>query len=198
MSANSKTKLQTIDAVLMHDKAPKWRQLEAVNPSEWFCIYTKPKRERQALEYVESRLGFEVFFPCITRTKTIRRVQYNVSEPLFPRYFFCKFEMNSAYRAVRYAHDVLDVVSFGGVPAIVANKLIEQLKAWCAEGPEAVRPSTSLVPGDRVTVLEGPMKGLEAVILEDTTESERVTILLGILGCGARVSVDRFDLKKTA
>lgn len=165
---------------------------------DWYCIYTKPKREQRALEHVATRLGYEVYFPKIVRKKTIRRVRRERVEPLFPRYFFCRFELTLGYRAIRYTHEVLDIVSFGGSPAIVDGDLIEQMKSVEAAFKDNHGASFSFSPGDRVSVVEGPMRGLEATILEDKNESERVAILLWILGCGARVTVDRCDLMKIA
>ena len=165
---------------------------------DWYCIYTKPKREQRAIEQVGALLGYEVYFPKITRKRTIQRVRREVSSPLFPRYFFCRFEIGIGYRAVRYAHDVLDIVSFGGVPMSVANDLIEQLKTWEASERAAVQVGFAFTPGERVSVLGGPMRGVEATILEDKNEDERVAILLWILGCGARLNVDRCDLIKIA
>jgi transcription antitermination factor NusG len=51
-----------------------------------------------------------------------------------------------------------------------------------------------LAPGDRVEITDGPMQGLQAVILHETNDSDRVAVLLSILECGARLMISRSQL----
>jgi transcriptional antiterminator RfaH len=178
------------------EMAAAWSQpMNAAYPLNWYCVHTKPQREKQAVEQLSSLLGFEVYFPRIRLQKTIRRVRRQVTEPLFPRYLFCRFDLASNYRAVRYAHDVVNLVSFGEEPAVVANQLIDDLKSWANEESLVTgKPLFSL--GDRVQIAAGPMQGLYAVILEARSDSERVALLLSILGSDARLTIDRCQLAK--
>jgi transcriptional antiterminator RfaH len=163
----------------------------------WFCVHTRPQREKQVVEQLSTLFGVEVYFPRLRLQKTIRRVRRQVTEPLFPRYLFCRFELASNYRAVRYAHDVIDLVSFGPQPAVVSEQLISDLKSWVGED-SLVTAVPMFSCGDRVQIVDGPMQGLQAVILEGRSDSERVAVLLSILGCEARLSIDRRQLAKTA
>src|SRR5882757_3973092 len=91
-------------------------------PMNWYCIHTKPKREHHAVAQLSTQPGLELFFPKLRRPKTIRRVRREVTEPVFPGYIFCRFDLLTRYRAVRYAHDVLDILSFGPQPAVVDDR----------------------------------------------------------------------------
>jgi transcriptional antiterminator RfaH len=167
----------------------------AVLPLNWYCVHTKPQREKQAMEQLSALLGFEVYFPRIRLQKTIRRVRRQVTEPLFPRYLFCRFDISSHYRAVRYAHDVVNLVSFGDEPAVVADQLIDDLKSWA--GVDRFFTATpTFSSGEHVQIAFGPMQGLQAVILEARNDSERVAVLLSILGCEARLTIDRGQLAR--
>jgi len=166
-------------------------------PMNWYCVHTKPQREKHAVEQLGNQLGFEVFCPDLRITKTIRRVKRLVIEPLFPRYLFCRFDLGLNFRAVRYAHDVVNLVSFGAQPVVVADQLIQDLKFWVSkEGTLKTQPFLS--SGDRVQIIDGPMQGLQAVILEGRSDCERVAVLLSILGNEARLMIDRDLLAKTA
>lgn len=161
----------------------------------WYCILTKPQREKQVAEQLGAFLGFEVYFPQIQLQRRIRRVRRLVTEPLFPRYLFCRFDLACNYRAVRYAHDVVDLVSFGPQPAVVDDLLIDDLKSWANKDRfSAARSAFS--SGERVQISSGPMQGLQAVILEEYSDNERVAVLLSILGCDARLTIDRSQLAK--
>lgn len=160
----------------------------------WYCIHTRPVKENQSAMYLQAMLGLETYFPRLKRQKTIRRVRRIVTRPLFPRYLFCRFDLGEYYRAVRYAPDVIDVVSFGERPAIVGDGLIEELKSWAGEAVDIITLQPCLAPGDRVEITDGPMQGLQAVILHETNDSDRVAVLLSILECGARLMINRSQL----
>ncbi|MFT3868881.1 MAG: transcription termination/antitermination NusG family protein [Nibricoccus sp.] len=161
----------------------------------WYCIHTRPQREQFVAEQLSTFLGLEVYFPTIRLHKTIRRVRREVVEPLFPRYLFCRCDLTTDYRAVRYARDVIDLVSFGAQPARVDEQLIAQIKAW-AESNALPSPASAFSAGEQVEITFGPMQGLHAVILDAHNDRERVAVLLSILGCDARLTIDRSLLAK--
>lgn len=162
----------------------------------WYCIHTKPLKETLSQRYLEETLGLETYFPKLRETKRIRRVRREVTSPLFPRYLFCRFDAAQAYRAVKYAPDVLGIVSFGGTPTIVADALIQEIRNWAGEALDVVTVRPGLQPGDHVEIVAGPMRGLRAVILHGMRDSERVAVLLTALNFDARAIIDRSDLAR--
>ena len=162
----------------------------------WYCIHTRPVKENQSAMYLQAMLGLETYFPRLKRQKTIRRVRRIVTRPLFPRYLFCRFDPSLRYRAVRYAPDVIEVVRFGEHPAVVDDGIIEALKNWAGDALDVITIQPDLRPGDLVEITDGPMRGLQAVILNSKNDCERVTVLLSILECGARMMIDRSQLAR--
>ena len=162
----------------------------------WYCVHTRPLKEERVVGHLQEMLGLETYFPRLRRHKTIRRVRRIVTGPLFPRYLFCNFDMALHYRAVRYAPEVIDVVSFGGAPAIVDDSLVDELRSWAGEGVDVITLQPSLRPGDHVEITDGPMRGLQAVILHGRDDRERVTVLLSILECQAQMMISRTQLAR--
>jgi len=158
---------------------------------DWYCVHTKPKKEAAAEIYFREQLGFEVYYPRLKRRKTIRRVKRWVVSPLFPRYIFCRLELAEHYRTVRFAHEVIDVVSFGGRPAVVAQAVIDQLKNWASETVDVLTIHPNPKPGDTVEITDGAFQGLNAVVERDMNDQQRVTLLLTTLAYQARVVVNR-------
>ena len=162
----------------------------------WFCIHTKPRKEHQVITYLNERLGVETFFPKCKHHKTIRRVRRSVTSPLFPRYLFGRFDTTNHYRSIRYAPEVIDVVSIGSEPAIVGDALIQELKDWAgANGNLTIRP-TDLISGNKVMITDGPMRGLTAVIMKAKNDNERVEVLLSILAHGTKMLINRTQLAR--
>jgi transcriptional antiterminator RfaH len=162
---------------------------------QWYCVHTRPKKEEHVVDYCRNMLGLETYYPRLRQYKTIRRVRRQVASPLFPRYFFCRFDAAASYRQVRYAPESLDVVHSGARPAVVSQGLIDEIKMWAGQGSEILTLEPSLRTGDRVEIIDGPMRGLPAVILRATDDRERVAILLSILECGAQMSISRHELR---
>jgi len=162
----------------------------------WYCVHTRPLKEQQVATHFHQMLGLELYFPRLRRQKTIRRIRRVVTSPLFPRYLFCRFDPLLRYRAVRYAPDVIEVVRFGEYPAVVGDGIIETLKDWAGESVDIITLQPDLSPGDQVEITDGPMRGLHAVILNSRNDRERVTVLLSILECGARMLIGRSQLAR--
>ena len=162
----------------------------------WFCVQTKPLKESQVVVHFHETLGLETYFPLLRRNKTIRRVRRVVTSPLFPRYLFCRFDPLTRFRAVRYAPEVIGVVNFGGLPATVDDAIIDELKGWAGEAVDVITIQPDLRPGDLVEVTEGPMRGLQAVIMNERSDRDRVAVLLSILECGAHMNISREHLRR--
>jgi transcription antitermination factor NusG len=90
----------------------------------------------------------------------------------------------------------MEVVRFGEDPAVVADGIIESLKNWAGESVDIITLQPDLGPGEAVEITDGPMRGLQAVILNSRNDSDRVTVLLSILECGAKMMICRSQLAR--
>jgi transcription antitermination factor NusG len=86
---------------------------------------------------------------------------------------------------------VINVVSSGENPVVVSDAIIGELKGWAGETVDIITIHPSLRPGDRVEIIDGPMRGLEAVILHERSDHDRVAVLLSMLDCGAKLMISR-------
>jgi transcription antitermination factor NusG len=161
----------------------------------WYCVHTKPKRESIVAEYCRTNLGLETYYPRLRQQKTIRRVRRVVTSPLFPRYFFCRFDPGVSYRAVRYAPDTIEVVQSGGEPTAVPESILAELQRWAGEGVDIFTIKRPLQPGDQVEIVDGPLQGLHAVVTHNAEDRDRVAVLLSLLQCSAPTTISRSNLR---
>jgi transcriptional antiterminator RfaH len=164
------------------------------NATRWLCVHTRPRKEASAEQYCREVLGFKTYYPRMKHLKTIRRVKRWIVGPLFPRYFFCRLNLAQNFRAVQYAPQVIGVVSFGGQPTPVDDAIIDQLQQWAGEAVDIVTVRPGFHPGDLVEIADGPLRGLQAVVLQEMSDRDRVAVLLSTLGCQARLIVSRSQL----
>ena len=180
------------DAARPRDIASQSDPLPSV--TRWLCVHTRPRRESAAEQYCHEALGLDTYYPKLKRLKTLRRVKRWVVGPLFPRYFFCRLNLAQSFRAVQYAPQVVGVVSFGGRPSLVDDAIIDHLKQWAGEAVDVVTVRPGFQPGDLVEIADGPLRGLQAVVLQEMSDHDRVAVLLSTLGCQARLIVSRSQL----
>lgn len=147
----------------------------------WHCLRARPRQEHQAADRLRARYGIEVYGPRIRYRKVTRRGTVWFVEALFPGYLFARFDAAADLRRIQYASGVTGVVRFGGRPAVVPDETIAGLRAAMSDGETRVFVEP-FRPGDRAEVVEGPFRGLEAVIVQVLPARERVRVLLEFLG----------------
>jgi transcription antitermination factor NusG len=140
----------------------------------WYALSVKHQHERRA-EIALGSKGFEALAPTYRARRQWSDRAKSLDLPLFSGYVFCRFDF-----AVRIA--VLDtpgiarIVGFGNGPAPVADEEIAAIKVAMASGL-AVRPWPHLKPGDRVRIEDGPLRGVEGILLK---EKVSLRLVLGV------------------
>ena len=164
----------------------------------WYAIHTKPRQEEHAAEHLR-RQEFEVYLPKIKQARRFRQRWRDTIEPLFPRYLFIRLDLGSDNVApIRSTRGVSKLVSFNGLPATVPEPLIDALI-------ESADPDSGLLPphedrfkpGATVTIVNGPLAGLEAIFEAHDGEARSI-ILLELLGKTRQLRINRDHLRTTS
>jgi transcriptional antiterminator RfaH len=161
------------------------QSLEVEGGLRWYAIRTKPRKET----VVEKRLGnldLEVFLPWLRSRRRIGSRHQWVLVPLFPGYLFCRLDLVLFGKAARYAPGVKDFVKFGNRIAEVGADVIQTLRDRCPNGVAQIQPRAYRV-GQPIAIKEGPFSGLEAIFEREMKGSERVAVLLDLLGRPTRL-----------
>ncbi len=147
----------------------------------WFCVQTHFKHEHIAARHLRQHENLEVLNPQI---RFLRRTSYGqqmVTEAMFPTYIFARLEWRTSLNRIHYAPGVSEIVHFGNLWPTVPDNVIEALRAVL--GPEEVQMvSKQLRVGEKVELVEGAFRGLEAVITRVMPGSQRVAVLMDFLG----------------
>ncbi len=150
--------------------------------SNWYLVRTKPGKERWVRDQLQPAVA-EVFLPML-RAKTPRwgRMTNSVG-PLFPCYVFARFDLETRYFDVKYMAGVRGIVSAGSDPLAVPEAIVAEIRLRGVDGIVEIveRPFDS---GQRVTIVDGPFRGFEAVFDRYLSGAERVAILLSALESG--------------
>ena len=155
----------------------------------WYAIRTKVNREKDVDKRLRD-LNLEVFLPWMRTRRRIGSRFHWLLAPLFPGYVFCRLDMVLSGKAARYTPGVKDFLTFGNRIAEVGESIIQALRERCPGGIAEIDP-VNAKPGDVVRINEGPFSGLEAIFEYKLRGSERVAVLLDLLGRQTRIVLPR-------
>jgi transcription antitermination factor NusG len=154
---------------------------------KWFVATVRPRHEATAARGLEMR-GIEPFFPTyqVHRDKVgARRI---LRQPLFAGYVFCRFAREQR-SAVLKTPGITSIVGFGGVAVPVPDPEIERVRIL-AESGLAVRPWPFVDCGDAVRIEDGPLRGVEGIVVGFKDDC-RLVVRVTMLRRAVAVSIDR-------
>jgi transcriptional antiterminator RfaH len=157
----------------------------------WYALYTKPKKELQVDATLRGQ-GIETYLPTVQRKMRRRdrpdRVVY------FPCYLFARIDLTIVPRStIDWMPGIRRIVGSGDQPAIVADEILDVIRRRL-DGIEEVGYGR-LKQGDRVRIISGPLRDLEAVFEKPLSTANRVRILLDVVGRMTPVEIDYSEIK---
>jgi len=163
--------------------------------ARWYLVHTRPNSERKA-EFNLKAQGFATFLPQIVRTIRHARRLTTVRRPLFPRYLFVRLDLGrDRWLSVNNTIGVSRLFTLEGRPVAVPFGIVETLLDHSDAG--LTRLDCSLVEGQRVRILSGPLADFTATVLR-LDAHRRVDVLLEIMGAAVPVAIDRRALAPAA
>jgi transcriptional antiterminator RfaH len=164
----------------------------------WYVVHTHAHCEIKAAGHLR-RQEYTVYLPfLLKKVRHARRVDL-MRRPLFPRYLFVRLDIEQApWRAIRSTIGVAGLVSTCDHPAPVPAGIIERIQASeGADGIVRLPAADHFRNGQLVEITDGAFDGLQGLV-ESTTDEERVTLLLNLLGREIRVRVSPEMLRAVA
>jgi transcriptional antiterminator RfaH len=157
---------------------------------QWYVAQTQPNAENKAVAHLQ-RQGFVTYLPRYLKRRRHARRADIVPAPLFPRYLFVEIDTAvQRWRSIYSTLGVSQLVGHGDAPTPVSRDVIASLKSQ-EDNAGFVRPARQpgLSIGDRLQVLDGAFADCFG-LYEGMKDSDRVAILLNLLGRKVRVLLD--------
>jgi transcriptional antiterminator RfaH len=162
----------------------------------WYVIQTKPKKEEEATSYLSTK-GVEIFSPLMESFSPRNGRIIKELKPLFPGYIFGNFDLDQNYPLVRWARGVKCVLGFGGYPIPVSQEVIEIIKNRTDDQGIVIR-TCDFKSNDMVRIKSGPLKDLLGIFERWVSDSERVRILLNLIGYQPAIELHYSMIEKVA
>lgn len=156
----------------------------------WFAVFTVSCHEKRVAQHFIPR-AIEFFLPlCHVSRRRANRCTVKLDLPLFPSYIFARIDRRERVRVLEVP-GVLGIVGQRRELAAIADSYIESLR----EGLRLhkIEPHPYLVAGERVRITNGPMSGLEGVLVRKKNDY-RVVLTLELIMRSVSVEIDIADL----
>jgi transcription antitermination factor NusG len=157
----------------------------------WYATYTKARHEKW-VEGQMRRSGIECFLPTYTSIRRWKDRRKQLQLPLFPGYVFVRIASTERLRVLRMA-GVVEFVTFHGKPATLPEPEIENMRNTLCRNIHA-QPHPFLKAGRRVRVRQGPMQGVEGVLVRNK-DSFRVVLSIELIMRSIALEVDIADVE---
>jgi transcription antitermination factor NusG len=155
--------------------------------SPWFAVRVKSRSEKSVAAIARYN-GFEQFLPlCTTRRRWSDRVK-SLELPLFPGYVFCRIDLENRLQLLTIP-GVQSIIGAGKVPLPVDEAEIAALQTAATSGLP-LEPWPFLKVGQKVLLEEGPLAGLEGLLIE-VRKNYRVLLSVTLLNRSVAVEIER-------
>ena len=154
----------------------------------WFAIRVKSRCERVVANIIQNK-GFKGFLPLYRSRRRWSDREKSLDLPLFPGYLFCRLNPQRCLPVLTIP-GVLHLVGIGKMPLPVDEQEIEAIQR-IAKSSLVVEPWPFLEIGHRVLLEDGPLRGLEGILVGTSKQEQRVIVSVTLLRRSVAVSIDR-------
>jgi transcription antitermination factor NusG len=162
--------------------------IDELENADWFGIRVKSRCESRAHDDLRLH-GFETFLPlCSVRRRWSDRVK-TLDVPMFRGYLFCRFGLPDRVRVLNAA-GVAQIVGCGNTPVPISEAEIRSVQTLVAS-KVACTPWPYLQAGQRVSIDDGPLAGVEGVIVRAEDGKPRVVVSVSMLLRSVAAEIER-------
>jgi transcription antitermination factor NusG len=165
--------------------------METGTQKHWHALYTRPRFEKRVANEIQKK-GILSYLPLTHVLKQWSDRKKWVDEPLFRGYVFIQGDSVELYRSLQTT-GVIRMVEFLGRPAVVPEEEIDRIRRILKEG-ECVESCVTMNVGDRVSIVRGPLIGIEGRLVEIQGRS-RLVVSVPSINQALRLCVSRSDVK---
>lgn len=146
---------------------------------KWYAVYTKSRNEKK-VAVIFGEKGIEYFLPLVKKVRQWSDRRKLVEEPLFSSYIFVHIN-EKEHLPVLQTSGVVRFISFEGKKVVVRDVQIEAIRKYILTGLEDISNEDEFVPGKRVRVIRGSLRGLEGNLIH-ILGRQRVKVEIDAIG----------------
>ncbi len=161
---------------------------------KWLVFYTKSRWEKKVNDYLQ-KFGFEPYLPVhkVVRHWSDRKKKLEV--PLFNSYIFVR-DHESRIPEILQIPGISWNIRHNGKPAVLRDNELELIRNFISTGLFLETAGTAdLVIGDKVEVIDGPLRGAVGV-LSGEYNAQKFTVIMDSIDQAIKIDIDKTVLKR--
>jgi len=161
----------------------------------WYALHAKSRHEDVVFRGL-GRKSIEAFLPKIQVMSRRKDRRKRIFVPLLPGYVFVHTNLNpDQYWDIIKTYGVVRIIGIRGKP--VPAKEEEILSLQILHGTDrTVRNQAYMKRGDRIMIMEGPLKGLAGFYLRHKGKSDKVVVSIDLLQRSLAVEIENWVVEK--
>jgi len=163
--------------------------------AKWYAVHTRSRFEMKVFDGFSGK-SIEAFVPKIQVMSRRKDRRKKILIPLLPGYVFVHFHMApEVYWDIIKTTGVVRMVSFRGEPVPAKDEEVASL--MILDGTDRTIQNQAYVKkGDRVMIMDGPLKGLMGFFLRRKGQSDKVVVSVELLKRSLAVEIEDWALEK--
>ena len=157
----------------------------------WYAISTRARHEKKIFNILIQK-GIVSYLPLQEFHRRWSDRYKIIQEPLFSCYVFVKIALRDRVEVLQ-TEGVVRLVSFNNIPATIPDSQIDAIKI-VLENKHTIEKADYLTPGQKIEVVQGPLKGIRG-ILTQIKNQQRLVIRLDSIMQAISVDIDYRDIK---
>ena len=163
--------------------------LDSIEP-RWYAAYTHANHEKRVALQLSDRL-VEHFLPLYESVHRWKDRRMKLQLPLFPGYLFVRLALRDRFQILQVP-GVARLVGFNGLPCALPEEEIHAIQRCLDRGCQ-FEPHPYLQVGRRARVKQGPLQGLEGIVLRRKNRT-RFVLSLELIMRSVVVEIEETDL----
>ena len=170
---------------------------------EWYVVNTYSGHENKVKEKLEMRassMGMEdyIYRVVVPEEKVVDEKGKEKTKKMFPGYILVEMIMSDeAWYIVRNTPGVTGFIGSSGHKAKPTPLMPQEIDRILATmGMSRVNIENDMAVGTKVTIIEGPFKGMNGVVDNIDLENNRLNVLIDLFGQETPVEVEVFQVNK--
>ncbi len=166
-----------------------------VAPSRWWALHTRSRFEQKVHKGLCGK-SLEALLPRIEVMSRRKDRRKKILVPMIPGYVFVRSALApEEYHRIIQTVGVVRMVAFKGKPVPADEAEISSL--MILDGTDrTVQNRSYMQKGDRVTIMEGPLKGLEGFYIRHKGKNDQVVVSVELLQRSLEVEIEGWALEK--
>ena len=165
------------------------------NLAKWYAVHTRSRFEQKVYDGLCGK-SIETLLPKMQVMSRRRDRRKKILVPLLPGYVFVQTDLNvEEYWDIIKTVGVVRMVGFHSSPVPVKEEEISSL--MILNGTDrTVQNRRYMNKGDRVMIMEGPLKGLAGFYLRHKGQADKVVVSVELLHRSLVVEIEDWALEK--